>query len=483
DKSDEFYQEVYEYFKRKGFTCIILERICYLISLAFVICFSVFLFGCIDYSIINEKAQLSQVIVDQCVYRLDWKIKFLLSIFIIMWLYLLIKYISEFQRFRKIYYFYNYKLKIKDTDIQSISWEVIMEKIIKLYNEENQSEKSGDELDAMKIVNIIMRKENYFIALINEQCIKFNIPYFENKQLFTDMLKWNVQWCINNFIFDRYGHVKGCFLSKDEIQKRNMRQKLSKSLSQKFILLGIFNLILFPFLLIFSIIYSFYRYAEEIYNNPGSIMKKSYNSLARWRFREFNELPHVFEKRLNRSYENAIIYLNQSPNYKGSIIFRLVAFISGSIVVVLSILTLMDQEFFNKFEITPGGSVLFYIGVFTSILAFSKGMIIEDTIDYDSELLMEKISLETHYYPQKWKEKNYSNEVRKEFGSYFDTKIFMIFRNIYGIILTPFILIISLPNYSSRIVKFVQNFTVHLPSVGYVCSYANFDFRYHGNPD
>ncbi|ORY65711.1 APG9-domain-containing protein [Neocallimastix californiae] len=431
DKSDEFYQEIYDYYRRKGFACIVLERISHLVTIAFVICFSVFLFGCIDYSLISENSQLSQVIVDQ-VYEI-----------------------------KKNILFYNCKLKIPDRDIQLISWNAVIKKIIKLYNEENQEledQSEIEELDAHKIVNIIMRKENYFIALINKECIKFNIPFFESKQLLTDILAWNVQWCINNFVYDKNGHVKEYFLDKE------------KNLSQRFRLMGIINIILLPFLLIFTIVYTFFRYSEEIYHHPGSIMKRTYNLLAQWKFRQFNELPHDFEKRLNRSYESAMTYLNQFPNSRITIISKLIVFISGSIVTVLTILTLIDQDFFNSFEITPGGSVLFYIGIFTSILAFTKGMINEDTKEYDPQILIENVAQETHYYPKKWREESYSDEVRNEFEGYFDKKIFIIFRNIYGLILTPFILMITLP-------------TLNLSSVGYVCSFAVFDFRKHGNPE
>eukprot|EP00833_Pecoramyces_ruminatium_P017692 jgi/Orpsp1_1/1191724/evm.model.d7180000088068.1 len=139
-------------------------------------------------------------------------------------------------------------------------------------------------------------------------------------------------------------------------------------------------------------------------------MKRTYNLLAQWKFRQFNELPHDFEKRLNRSYENAMTYLDQFPNSRFSIISKLIVFISGSIVTVLTILTLIDQDFFNSFEITPGCSVLFYIGIFTSVLAFTKGMINEGTKDYDPQLLMENIAQETHYYPKKWREKSYSDD-------------------------------------------------------------------------
>jgi len=456
DKSDDFYQEIYDYYYRKGFVCIVLERVCHLITIAFVICFSVFLFGCVDYSLISEEnSLLSEVIVDQCVYKLSWKLKFFLSGFIILWLYLFINYFSEFLRLRKIHYFYKCKLKIPDRDIQSISWNTIIKKIIKLYNEEKaelEDQSNIDELDAHKIINIIMRKENFFIALINKDCIKFSIPFFESKQLLTNVLEWNVQWCINNFVYDKDGHVKEYFLDRDK------KLNLSKSLSQRFQMMGIVNLILLPFLLIFTIVYSFFKYSEEIYHQPGSIMKRTYSLLARWKFRQFNELPHDFEKRLNRSYESSMTYLNQFPNSRFSIISKLIVFISGSIITVLTILTLIDQEFFNSFEITRGCSVLFYIGIFTSILAFTKGQINDENYkEYDPQMLMENIAQETHYYPKRWREEAYSDDVKSEFESYFDKKIFLILRDIYGLILTPFILMITLPSCSYKLLTFLKN--------------------------
>lgn len=48
-------------------------------------------------------------------------------------------------------------------------------------------------------------------------------------------------------------------------------------------------------------------------------------------------------------------------------------------------------------------------------------------------------------------------------------------------IFTPLILWFSLPLCSEKIVDFFREFTVHVDGVGYVCSFAVFDFRRHGN--
>jgi autophagy-related protein 9 len=51
---------------------------------------------------------------------------------------------------------------------------------------------------------------------------------------------------------------------------------------------------------------------------------------------------------------------------------------------------------------------------------------------------------------------------------------------ILSVLTTPFILWFSLPNCSDKVVDFFREFTVHVDGIGYVCSFAVFDFKRHG---
>ncbi len=57
------------------------------------------------------------------------------------------------------------------------------------------------------------------------------------------------------------------------------------------------NLLLAPFLLVFLLIYFFMRNAEKFYHQPSSAGARRWSSLAAWRLREFNELPHYLNHR------------------------------------------------------------------------------------------------------------------------------------------------------------------------------------------
>lgn len=84
---------------------------------------------------------------------------------------------------------------------------------------------------------------------------------------------------------------------------------------------------------------------------------------------------------------------------------------AGSFAAVLLLASVLDPEIFTHFEITPHRTVLFYIGVFGSILAVTRGMIPEDNKIFDPELLMMEVIHYTHYMPETWKGQLHSQKV------------------------------------------------------------------------
>jgi autophagy-related protein 9 len=63
----------------------------------------------------------------------------------------------------------------------------------------------------------------------------------------------------------------------------------------------------------------------------------------------------------------------------------------------------------------------------------------------------------------------------------FQLKIQVFFTELLSVLLTPWILFFSLPPCSATIIDFFREFTVHVDGIGYVCSFAVFDFQLHTN--
>jgi autophagy-related protein 9 len=303
------------------------------------------------------------------------------------------------------------------------------------------------------------------------------------------------------------------------------------SLRRRFIFMGILNFIFAPFIVLYLIMYSFFRYFEvgypsslpcscancisqEYRKNPSSIGGRRYTRYAQWKFREFNELAHLFERRLDESYPAASMYIGQYPNEKLTLIMRsvfdfvcyicqlthrrFVAFIAGSFAAVLVLASVVDPDLFLHFEITPHHTVFFYIGVFGSVLAVAQGMIPNENRVFDPELLMMEVITYTHYMPDTWKGQLHSKmvsssrfvtlpdlnilwKVHQEFGQLFAMKIMIFVQELLSVVLTPFVLWLSLPACAPALIDFFRNFSVHVDGRGYVCSFAEFNFQRHGN--
>lgn len=68
-----------------------------------------------------------------------------------------------------------------------------------------------------------------------------------------------------------------------------------------------------------------------------------------------------------------------------------------------------------------------------------------------------------------------------EFGMLFQMKALMFVQELLAVLLTPFVLWFTLPKCAPAVVDFFREFTVHVDGLGYVCSFAVFDFKRHGN--
>jgi autophagy-related protein 9 len=216
---------------------------------------------------------------------------------------------------------------------------------------------------------------------------------------------------------------------------------------------------------------------QEYQKNPSALGSRQYTPLAEWKFREFNELHHLFHKRINMSYPFASRYLDQFPKVKTEKFARFVAFVAGAIVSVLAVISFWDPDNFLSFEITPDKSVLFYLGVFGGLWAVMNGTIPEENLVFEPEYALRQVIEYTHYMPNHWQDRLHSDEVKREFATLYQLKIVIFLEEVFSIIITPFILWFSLPDCSDQIIDFFREFTIHVDGVGYVCSFAVFDFK------
>lgn len=218
-------------------------------------------------------------------------------------------------------------------------------------------------------------------------------------------------------------------------------------------------------------------FLQEYQKDPKLAAARKYTALAEWKFREFNEVQHMFYERLHMSYPFATRYLDQFPKRVTEEVARSIAFMTGAITAVLAVLTVLDSELFLGFEITKDRTVLFYLGVFGAIWAMTRGIVSEETLVFNPEYAMRNVIEYTHYMPKHWEDRLHSSEVKQEFSDLYKMKVVILLEEILGIITTPMLLLFALPKCSDQIVDFFREFTIHVDGLGYVCSFAVFDFK------
>ena len=181
-------------------------------------------------------------------------------------------------------------------DIQTISWPEVVRRIqairednpvtaLSSTNHGNPSSSITAKLDAYDVANRIMREENYLIAIFNKDLLDLRIPLpfalrrllntnGEQGMTLNTALEHNLRICLMRYLFDNRGRVREVFL-KDKDKNRealiigyaiyrleNNKADKGNSLRHRFILMGILNAILAPFIVLYLLMYYFFRYFE-----------------------------------------------------------------------------------------------------------------------------------------------------------------------------------------------------------------------------
>lgn len=484
---DAYMKDVYEYYRGHGIYSMLLKRFLTLLQTAFVVGFMTFLGWCIDYSKISESHKMSEVLVPKCTSRIHGFWIFAIWIFSSYWIYSFYTMITDISRLRAMHDFYNYLLEIPDRDIQTVEWQQVVSRIMALRDQNlttasNLSpetrklldSKSRQRLDAIDIASRLMRRENYLIALFNKEVLDVTvpIPFLGNRYIFSETTRWHVELAILEFVFSgKNGQFNAEFL------KERNRRELVKRLRTRLMWVGLISVVCAPFAVVFVLASYLFKYFAEYHKDPSQLSNRDFTHFAQWKFREFNELPHLFERRIKMAQPYANMYLEQFPKDKTEQISSFVAFVAGAFAFVLLALALLDSEHVLTFEITPGKTAFFWGGVFAAIYRSARGSSPHDDQVSDPAFYLGHVIYHTRFEPESWTDRLHTDEVRAEFAKLYQPKVLLFAEEILSMVITPFLLIFRLPKCSERIVDFFREFSIVVDGLGVTCSYSMFPFN------
>lgn len=192
--------------------------------------------------------------------------------------------------------------------------------------------------------------------------------------------------------------------------------------------------------------------------------------------RHFNELDHELNARLNRAYRPASKYMSIFTSPTMTVIARNVTFVAGSILIVLLILTVYDED------VLTVEHVLTTMTILGAIIAGVGNFIPDENLVWCPETLLTAVLAHTHYRPDSWRGHAHTQATRAEVAQLFQYRAVYLLEELISPLITPYILCFRMRQRALDIVDFFRNFTIEVTGVGDVCSFAQMDVRKHGNP-
>ena len=417
---------LYYYYYNRGYSNLILTEITNLLVLVFMVFFMVFLVQCVDFKElidynIEEKVSLSHFVKISNFW--DLKNNFFIIICLIIFLsYVIIQLISIYassKKFWKIRKIYKEDLEITTDDLDNLSWNDVSNKIIKYYCEPN--------LNSYTMALKIMTKENLIISVYNElgnNSLKFN------KYPLTKLLEWNFIFCFINPLINSNREID----LNIKLEKKKYYEKVQSNINCIFVL----NLLFMPILLIFMVLYLILQYGEQFYNNPNLIVNRQWSIKSFWRLRCYNELPHLYHSRLDKSGLILKEYGKQFPSRITETISRFIMFILGSFFLILLLLTFLNENLLINLNISYNKPILWYMGILGGILTIIKSLIYKNVL-YDPEKIMKKLS-ENIDLKEEWINDCRNKKIKDKIMKLFPLRAVLLLEECYYLILTPYIL-------------------------------------------
>jgi len=225
------------------------------------------------------------------------------------------------------------------------------------------------------------------------------------------------------------------------------------SLKRRFIVCGIIHAVFMPFILFFMVIYFYFQYSYDLRSTRQYFGRREWSRLALWEFREFNELQHIFERRLGPSYDAAEDYLQLFTQSSIMHAFgRALMFLSGSLAAVLLSFAAINDAILLHVKLGQW-NLLWYVGIMGAAYSFGKGLLPDSSIHpkyqhnlfADMNTALAKVTKHTHFLPNHWKDRGWDESVKASFSRLFEYKTKLFLFEIVSVLLAPIILCYSLP--------------------------------------
>lgn len=455
--------DIYRYYWLRGLWKFVMKEIGHMIIMTWLVLFCVFLGSCVDYggiasfqgghahqnvtsaSILPPETSVWQYI--RFSGSIGWYFIVALVLYSVYGAWRIVRFLRDLRRLVRVRVFYRDVLKLSDFELRTARWADVLARLPQV---------SANDFDVLRVRDnrrmrtvcqspravaaMITKREDAFKRLLQLGLVDFvlripmpqslNWPTKELSML-TRGLQWNLMHCVVNFFFD------------SDMQLRTREEATAVQVSRlrkRVVVLAIINVLLLPFLVVFVALYAIFRYGEQFYKDPSSVGARQWSPAARWYFRDYNEMPHVFEERLRLSSRFAKHYTKQFAAGAFEGLARAAAFILGSIVVWLLTLSFINEHVLLSLDISPGKSVLWWITVLSGGWVVFRSLLQQQHVFYPRDALTVVHNLVRHLPPH-FMEDPSSRTVLQQFYQLFPLRVVLLVQEFAGLVVTPWLLL------------------------------------------
>lgn len=465
--------DIYYYYRVRGLWKYITNEIGHMVLLTWLILFCIFLGTCVNYAgimqhrlvvnTVNGSSTVVPTTTDPSLWQyisfssfgqMSWYFVMALVLYSIYAVWRVIKFARDLRRLVRVKKFYNESLQMTDFDLRTALWSDVQARLKTIPELGFATFRVGTSISRLRaaaqhpmtIAALVTKKENFFKKLVELGQFDFVFRWRSLEvMMLTRGLQWNIMYCIVNFFFD------------SEMQLRNTSGSASVSrLKKRIVVLTVLNVLLLPFLVVFVALYALFRYGEQFYKNPSTMGARQWSIPARWYFRDYNELPHVLEERLRVAAKHAKIYTRQFASSPLEGIARTCAFIVGSIVVWLLLITFLNERALLSLDLSPGKALLWWITVLSSIWVASRGVLQSQQVFYPQQALNVVYKL-TRRLPQHFVDSPGSQTTLQQFKQLFPLQLSLLVLEFIGLLVTPYILMRRIYPHVDQLVQAVRD--------------------------
>ena len=102
--------------------------------------------------------------------------------------------------------------------------------------------------------------------------------------------------------------------------------------------------------------------------------------VSKWKFRNYNELPHEFNERIDKSYKYCDEYVEQFNNKIVETIIKFLLFILSSVFVTMIFFSIINDKLLLNLYIFDNKQLFWFIGIVGSIIAILRSILMINLI-------------------------------------------------------------------------------------------------------